>query len=136
MGGTDASRAGTHPRHALDENLLTPVRFSLMAALGRNTEIDFPTLRDLLEASDSVLSKSIAHLNDIGYVKVRKGFVGNRPRTWVRASPKGIRAFASHIDALGAIVTFNDSAQRSSNSLGSRDPGHRKPADHENHHGH
>lgn len=110
MAGPDAPRAGAHPRHALDENLLTPVRFSLMAALGDNTEIDFATLKEILEAGDSVLSKAIAHLNDVGYVKVRKGFVGSRPRTWVRASPKGIRSYVSHVEALRAIVAFNDAA--------------------------
>ena len=67
-----------HPRHGLDDAFQTPVRFSLMAALGRRTEIDFGTLRDILEADDSVLSKSISYLENVGYVKVKKGYSGSR----------------------------------------------------------
>ena len=93
-----------HPRHELDSAFQTPLRFSVMAALGRRTQIDFGTLRDLLEADDSSLSKSISHLEKAGYVKTTKGYVGNRPRTWVEATAKGERAFARHLAALRAIT--------------------------------
>lgn len=93
-----------HPRHELDPAFLTPVRFSLMAALGGRAEVDFGTLRELLEADDSALSKAISHLEQAGYVKPTKGYVANRPRTWVRATGKGDRAFARHVAALRAIT--------------------------------
>ncbi|TFC87773.1 transcriptional regulator [Cryobacterium sp. TMT4-31] len=93
-----------HPRHDLDEGLLTPIRLSLMAALAGDLELDFATLRDLLEADDSVLSKSISHLGKLGYVKVTKGYVGSRPRTWVRSTSKGKRALDRHIRALREIT--------------------------------
>jgi len=99
---TNASRR--HPRHELDPALLTPLRFSLMAALGTDTEIDFATLRHLLETDDSALSKAIATLSTAGYVRVRKGYVANRPRTWLRASPAGQAAMRIHVAALQAIV--------------------------------
>lgn len=93
-----------HPRHHLDPAFQTPIRFSLMAALGRHTEIDFGTLRDLLEADDSSLSKAISHLQKEGYVKAVKGYVGTRPRTWIQATQKGERAFDRHLTALRAIT--------------------------------
>lgn len=93
-----------HPRHELDSAFQTPLRFSLMAALGGGAVIDFGTLRDLLESEDSPLSKSIAHLEASGYVKATKGYVGKRPRTWVEATPRGERAFARHLAALRAIA--------------------------------
>ena len=74
-----------------------------MAALGHRTEVDFRTLRDLLEANDSVLSKAISHLEKAGYVKVTKGYVGNRPRTWIESTMKGHRAYQNHLLALRAI---------------------------------
>ncbi len=74
-----------------------------MAALGHRTEVDFRTLRDLLEANDSVLSKAIGHLEKAGYVKVIKGYVGNRPRTWIESTMKGHRAYQNHLLALRAI---------------------------------
>lgn len=93
-----------HPRHELDEALLTPVRLSIMAALSKDVELDFGGLRELLDAENSVLSKSISHLDGLGYVKVTKGFVGRRPRTWVKSTFKGRRAFERHVRALHAIM--------------------------------
>ncbi|KAM9862478.1 transcriptional regulator [Leucobacter sp. BZR 635] len=93
-----------HPRHELDSAFHTPLRFSLMAALSDGAVIDFGTLRELLETEDSPLSKSVAHLEAAGYVKVTKGYVGKRPRTWVETTAKGGRAFARHVAALRAIA--------------------------------
>ncbi|MEZ3162054.1 transcriptional regulator [Microbacterium sp. BWT-B31] len=93
-----------HPRHELDEAFLTPVRLSLMAALVGDVELDFATLRDLIEADDSALSKAITHLERLGYVTVTKGFVTNRPRTWVASTAKGRRALGRHVRALRAIT--------------------------------
>jgi DNA-binding MarR family transcriptional regulator len=39
-------------------------------------------LRDTIEVSDSVFSKHATRLEDAGYVKIRKGYAGKRPRTW------------------------------------------------------
>lgn len=93
-----------HPRHDLDEAPLTPVRLSLIAALSGDVELDFATLRDLIEADDSVLSKGISHLERLGYVKVTKGYAGARPRTWVCSTSKGRRARERHVRALRAIT--------------------------------
>ena len=93
-----------HPRLRLDDAFQTPIRFSVMAAPGRKTEIDFRTLRDLLEAGDSVLSKAVAHLERVGYVKVTKGYVGDRPGTWIESTSKGHRAYQEHLLALRAIT--------------------------------
>lgn len=75
-----------------------------MAALGPENEIDFATLRDLIETEDSALSKAIAHLQRAGYVLARKGYVANKPRTWVKATSAGHAALSKHIDALQAIA--------------------------------
>lgn len=95
---------GRHPLGDLDEAFATPTRLALMAVLGRDTEIDFATLRDLLEVSDSVLSKSISHLAARGYVIAEKGVATPRPRTWIRSTAAGRRALASHVTALRAIT--------------------------------
>jgi DNA-binding MarR family transcriptional regulator len=96
-----------HPRHQLNDAFLTPVRFSLMAALGNRIEIDFATLKSLLEVEDSALSKATAHLTNLGYVKVTKGTVGSRPRTWVQSTSAGHREFQQHLLALRAITELD-----------------------------
>lgn len=93
-----------HPRHRLDDALITPVRFSVMAAVSTDAEIDFATLRDILETDDSALSKAITHLLDTGYVSVRKGYVANRPRTWITGTAAGKAAMAAHLSALQDIA--------------------------------
>ncbi|MGO2139198.1 MAG: transcriptional regulator [Leucobacter sp.] len=96
--------APLHPLHRLNPAFQTPVRFSLMAALGSATEADFVTLRELLDVGDSQLSKAIAHLEGEGYLRVTKGYVANRPRTWVAVSKAGTKAFADHVAALREIA--------------------------------
>lgn len=95
-----------HPRTRLDDNFASPIRFSLMAALGDGIELDFTTLREILQCADSPLSKAITHLQAAGYVVARKGTVGSRPRTWVRSSAAGREAFAGHLQALREIVAL------------------------------
>ncbi|SHF67838.1 winged helix-turn-helix domain-containing protein [Geodermatophilus nigrescens] len=93
-----------HPRHALDEVIHAPVRFSVMATLAAAEEAEFGFVRDGVQVSDSVLSKTVATLERAGYVEVRKGYVGKRPRTWLRLSAAGRDAFRAHVTALRAIA--------------------------------
>lgn len=98
------SIAEIHPRMRLDDNFSTPIRFSVLASLGEGVELDFGTLAHVIEASDSTLSKAIAHLVDAGYVQTRKGQVGSRPRTWIRSTALGEAAFTGHLRALREII--------------------------------
>lgn len=93
-----------HPRVRLDDNFSTPIRFSLIAALGEGIELDFATLADILQSNDSVLSKAITHLAAVDYISIRKVQVGGRARTWARSTPAGRAAFAAHVRALREIV--------------------------------
>jgi DNA-binding MarR family transcriptional regulator len=96
--------AGGHPRHALDEVIHAPVRFSVMATLASAEEAEFGFVRDGVQVSDSLLSKTVSALERAGYVEVRKGYVGKRPRTWLRLSRQGREAFGAHVAALRAIA--------------------------------
>jgi len=93
-----------HPRHRIVDELTAPVRLSIIAALVRVESVDFKALRESLEVSDSVLSKQVAALETAGFVKVTKGYVGKRPRTWLAATAEGKTALAGHLAALRAIV--------------------------------
>jgi len=79
------STAGGRPRYRLDEAILAPVRLPVMAALANAERMDFRLLRDLVEVSDSLLSKQMSFLEEAGYVEVIKGYHGKRPRTRVKA---------------------------------------------------
>jgi hypothetical protein len=81
---SEGSTAG-HPRHRLDPVIHSPVRLSIVACLAAAERAEFGFVRDTVEVSDSVLSKQVTVLAEAGYVQVRKGYVGKRPRTWLFA---------------------------------------------------
>lgn len=75
-----------------------------MACLVAAERAEFGFVRDTVEVSDSVLSKQVSSLEDAGYVKVKKGYVGKFPRTWLSLTATGRQAFDAHLRALAAIV--------------------------------
>jgi len=101
---TPATGNGHHPRHKLDEIIHAPVRLSIVAALAAAEKAEFRFLCDTIEVSDSLLSKHIATLEEAGYVRVQKGFVGKRARTWLSLTDRGRKAFAEYVSVLQEIV--------------------------------
>ena len=93
-----------HLREQLDEVIHQPVRFSITAALAAADELEFSFVRDLVDISDSALSKQATVLEAAGYVHIRKGYVGKRPRTWLSLTPAGHEAFAHHVAILREIA--------------------------------
>lgn len=93
-----------HARHQLDDVIHAPVRFSIVAALAKVDEAEFAVIRDTVEVTDSVLSKAVTVLEQADYVKVRKGYVGKRPRTWLSLTAPGRKAYVGHVAALKAIA--------------------------------
>jgi DNA-binding MarR family transcriptional regulator len=69
-------------------------------------EAEFVMLRETIDISDSVLSKHIKRLEDAGFVKIRKGAVNGRQRSWARLTGKGRQAFAEHVAALEEIAAL------------------------------
>jgi len=94
----------THPRHDLDDELLHPVRLSVVAALAGIDRAQFGLVRDSVEVSDSALSKQIARLERAGYVAVEKGRVGRQSRTWLRLTALGATVYHRHLRALEAVA--------------------------------
>jgi DNA-binding MarR family transcriptional regulator len=94
----------SHPRHALDEIIHAPVRLSIMAALAAAEKADFRFLKDMIEVSDSLLSKHIGTLETAGYIEVEKVFVGKRARTWLALTDAGRKAFHDYTDVLRKIT--------------------------------
>jgi len=92
-----------------DDVIHQPVRLRVMAALTAlapdEEGLDFVRLKSLTGATDGNLGAHLDHLVRAGYVEVTKAFVARRPRTTVKASPKGRAAFARHVAFLKAIIS-------------------------------
>ncbi|MFH8405738.1 winged helix-turn-helix domain-containing protein [Streptomyces sp. NPDC018019] len=99
-----AGSRGSHPRHALVPLLNSPVRLSVVAALAPVEKSEFAVVRELVEVTDSALSKQVAALEAAGWVAVGKGRAGRRPRTWLSLTAAGRAVYEQHLAALRAIA--------------------------------
>jgi len=89
---------------ALDPVIHAPLRLQVCAMLAAAQTVDFATVREMLDVSESVLSKHVKVLEEAGYVAVRKAASDGRQRTWLALSPAGRKAFAAHAAALRSLV--------------------------------
>ncbi len=88
----------------LDPHLQAPARLKLVTMLTAVSEAEFAVLRDRLEVSDSVLSKHLAALGEVGYVRVRKGVHLGRRTTWASLTTRGRTAVGDHVAVLRALI--------------------------------
>lgn len=94
----------THPSNGLDEVVHQRVRLGILAVLTESRRADFTYLRQTLDVTDGNLSRHLQVLDSAGLVQIEKVFEGRRPRTWVRATPSGRKAFAAEMAALQALL--------------------------------
>jgi DNA-binding transcriptional ArsR family regulator len=89
----------------LDPVIHAPTRLQIVSVLAAAEEAEFGFVRDTLGISDSVLSKHASALETAGYVRIRKGYVGKRPKTWFSLTEQGRSAFADYVRNLQKIVS-------------------------------
>jgi DNA-binding transcriptional ArsR family regulator len=93
-----------------DELIHAPTRLALVSLLAATEWADFRFLHDGAGLSDSALSKQLTTLEETGYIEIRKGFVGKRPRTSARLTSAGRAAFDQQVAALQEIVARADAS--------------------------
>jgi DNA-binding MarR family transcriptional regulator len=72
------------------------------------SEAEFATLRAALDVSDSVLSKHVAALAEVGYLISRKGVRAGRRTTWIALTAAGREALREHVAALRRLIDAVD----------------------------
>ncbi len=80
------------------------VRLGMMSILLVNDFVDFATLKEQLQITDGNLASHIAALEKLGYIEIRKQFIGKKPNTSYLATKVGKKAFAEHLDALEKLI--------------------------------
>jgi DNA-binding MarR family transcriptional regulator len=88
----------------LDPILHERGRLAIVSVLAAAPSLTFTELRDTLEMTDGNLSVHLTKLDERGFVKIDKQFVGRRPQTTCRLTPAGRAAFGKYLDHLEAIV--------------------------------
>lgn len=87
-----------------DELILSKTRLGIISVLIGGDKLEFTYLRNLLELSDGNLSVQIRKLEEAGYIKVNKVFVGRKPKTFCKITPKGQKAIKNLIGKLEEMV--------------------------------
>lgn len=79
-------------------------RLAIMTFLISAGETAFSDLKSELQVTDGNLSLHMRALEKSGFIKVRKAFVGRKPRTTFEVTDRGLRAFEEHVDLLERII--------------------------------
>lgn len=80
------------------------IRLGVMSVLMVNEEISFNDLKQLLEVTDGNLATHLVTLEENGFIKVHKGFIGRKTNTTYSITRQGEKAFSEHISALENMI--------------------------------
>lgn len=84
-----------------DPLISSHVRAGVLAWLSERGPGDFTELAAALELANNTLSSHLQRLESAGYVELKRGFLGRKPRTRVILTPIGRSAWIDHLDRLG-----------------------------------
>jgi len=90
---------------SLDRLIHDPTRLMLISYLFVVDSADFVFLKNQTKLTAGNISSHMTKLENAGYVKVKKSFVGKRPQTMFRLTAKGRRAFEKYRDALSGALS-------------------------------
>jgi DNA-binding MarR family transcriptional regulator len=93
-----------NPIENLNKTFDSRIRLGIMSALMVNASINFNDLKELISVTDGNLASHIKALEESGYIKVQKGFIGRKTNTLYLATKAGEKAFRNHLDALESII--------------------------------
>ena len=80
------------------------IRLGIMSALMVNAEVNFNELKELLNITDGNLASHLKTLEESGYVKIQKGFIGRKTNTTYSVTKAGEKAFKTHLTALEKMI--------------------------------
>lgn len=75
-----------------------------MSILVVNEEINFNDLKQMLEVTDGNLATHLQTLEESGFMKVHKGFIGRKTNTTYSITRAGEKAFKDHIQGLENMI--------------------------------
>lgn len=88
----------------LNKAFESKIRLGIMSVLAANESADFNALKSLLELTDGNLASHARNLEELGYIKCEKRFVGRKPNTTYSITDEGRAAFAAHVQALASFL--------------------------------
>ncbi len=93
-----------NPITGLNKIFESRIRLGVMSILMVNEEVNFNDLKEMLEVTDGNLATHLVNLEENGYIKVHKGFIGKKTNTTYTVTKSGEKAFNDHITALENMI--------------------------------
>jgi DNA-binding MarR family transcriptional regulator len=93
-----------NPINGLNKVFESRIRLGVMSILMVNDEVNFNDLKELLEVTDGNLATHLVNLEENGFIKVHKGFIGKKTNTTYAVTRSGAKAFGEHITALENMI--------------------------------
>jgi DNA-binding MarR family transcriptional regulator len=93
-----------NPIEHLNKIFDSRIRLGIMSAVIVNDAINFNDLKELIDVTDGNLASHLKTLEENGYIKVQKGFVGRKTNTTYSVTRAGEKAFRQHLDALEQMI--------------------------------
>ena len=93
-----------NPINGLNKVFESRIRLGVMSILMVNEEINFNDLKQMLEVTDGNLATHLLTLEENGYIKVHKGFIGKKTNTTYAITKTGQKAFSDHLSALETMI--------------------------------
>jgi DNA-binding MarR family transcriptional regulator len=92
------------PIEQLNKIFDSRIRLGIMSALMVNEEVNFNELKELIGLTDGNLASHLKTLEENGYMKVQKGFIGRKTNTTYSVTKVGEKAFKQHLEALEQMI--------------------------------
>lgn len=83
------------------------IRLGIMSVLMVNEDVDFKTMKELLNVSDGNLASHTSALEKAEYILITKRFIGKKPNTTYKITKNGKKAFQDHLTALEFLLRKN-----------------------------
>ncbi|MEO6000061.1 MAG: transcriptional regulator [Chitinophagaceae bacterium] len=93
-----------NPIENLNKVFDSRIRLGIMSAVMVNAAVNFNELKELINVTDGNLASHLKTLEENGFVKVKKGFIGRKTNTTYSVTRAGEKAFKSHLDALEEMI--------------------------------
>lgn len=93
-----------NPITGLNKIFDSRIRLGVMSILMVNEEINFNDLKQMLEVTDGNLATHLVNLEENGFIKVYKGFIGRKTNTTYSITRQGQKIFTDHITALETMI--------------------------------
>lgn len=93
-----------NPIENLNKIFDSRIRLGIMSAVMVNESVSYNDLKELIQATDGNLASHLKTLEESGFIKVQKGFIGRKTNTTYFVTKAGEKAFRSHIEGLEQMI--------------------------------